>query len=275
MEDANGLNEMLLKKSIYISETGCRLWTGTDGPNGYGAAKWRSKDYLAHRLAFMCYHNVLLDQGRGTFVRRTCKQKRCIAEDHLVLQRGRNMDLHDQPVQLKRGRQDEEEPPSPEWLWDQVAATEVYEMVKANCVRSTEPNKFTGTPCLVWTFGNLLNGRPHFTIRNRSQAAYVFACEMKEGRLRPKGLVVRHACENPLCCDPNHLSFGTHRENGIDRLYHGNSKSLKLDLQKVNHIHMMHKDGISAETLANNYGVTVSTIKSVVNDRTWQTGQAA
>lgn len=37
----------------------------------------------------------------------------------------------------------------------------------------------------------------------------------------PKGLVVRHACDNPICCNPNHLDLGTQKDNMDDALIRG------------------------------------------------------
>ncbi len=32
----------------------------------------------------------------------------------------------------------------------------------------------------------------------------------------PDGMVVRHACDNPPCCNPAHLSIGTQQDNAQD-----------------------------------------------------------
>ena len=43
----------------------------------------------------------------------------------------------------------------------------------------------------------------------------------------PKGMVVMHTCDNPPCCNPEHLKLGTHLENmadcrAKDRYYYAN-----------------------------------------------------
>lgn len=36
-----------------------------------------------------------------------------------------------------------------------------------------------------------------------------------------KGLVVRHTCDNPGCCNPDHLLLGTHADNVSDKYERG------------------------------------------------------
>ena len=46
-----------------------------------------------------------------------------------------------------------------------------------------------------------------------NRLAYIFA----KGDI-PNGKIVRHTCDNPGCCNPNHLILGTHKDNVIDAI---------------------------------------------------------
>lgn len=47
------------------------------------------------------------------------------------------------------------------------------------------------------------------------------AWEAVNGRPVPEGLVVRHRCDNPPCCNPDHLEVGTHADNARDAIVRG------------------------------------------------------
>ena len=37
----------------------------------------------------------------------------------------------------------------------------------------------------------------------------------------PEGMLVRHKCDNPCCCNPNHLEIGTSQDNVDDKTRRG------------------------------------------------------
>lgn len=55
--------------------------------------------------------------------------------------------------------------------------------------------------------------------RNGLYAAHIVAYEAINGPV-PNGLVVRHLCGRPGCCNPAHLQAGTQHENWLDSLFH-------------------------------------------------------
>lgn len=52
----------------------------------------------------------------------------------------------------------------------------------------------------------------------RKVYAHRVAWELANGRPVPDGMVVRHSCDNPPCCNPAHLSIGTMLDNANDML---------------------------------------------------------
>lgn len=106
------------------------------------------------------------------------------------------------------------------------------------------------------------------TFFGKSMPSHILSCEIKNERHAVKGEVCRHLCGNPVCINPNHLQFGTPSENAVDSIVHG-SKTCKLNELSVREI----RDRIFSSTqeeLSKEYGVSVGTISSVQNNRTWK-----
>ena len=70
--------------------------------------------------------------------------------------------------------------------------------------------------CLEWQ--GTINGRGYgvLQVRGRQLRAHRRAWELSYGAI-PEGLFVCHKCDNPPCCDLDHLWLGTHQENMADR----------------------------------------------------------
>ncbi len=57
--------------------------------------------------------------------------------------------------------------------------------------------------------------------RQRRLLAHRVAWELANGKKIPRGLLVRHRCDNPPCCNPQHLLLGTHGDNIADAVARG------------------------------------------------------
>ncbi len=62
--------------------------------------------------------------------------------------------------------------------------------------------------------------------RGKKMASHRMAYIVSKGPI-PKGMLVMHTCDNPPCCNPDHLKLGTHLENMADcraknRYYYAN-----------------------------------------------------
>lgn len=62
--------------------------------------------------------------------------------------------------------------------------------------------------------------------RGKSWRAHRLVFSLAKGPI-PEGMIVMHSCDNPPCCNPDHLNLGTHLQNmtecrAKDRYYYAN-----------------------------------------------------
>jgi hypothetical protein len=90
----------------------------------------------------------------------------------------------------------------------------------------------------------------------------------------PDGLIVRHICDDPLCCEPNHLELGTHADNVQDRVQRNRSASgtrngrSKLTIEGVQVIRRRSHEPVGV--LAREFGVDPRTIRAILAGETWR-----
>ncbi len=86
--------------------------------------------------------------------------------------------------------------------------------------------------CWEWKACIGANGYGHFKIGRTPLGAHVVAYKIIKGEI-PKGMLVCHSCDNPKCCNPNHLWLGTVKDNARDKIAKGRDKSFGKSAQKV------------------------------------------
>lgn len=90
--------------------------------------------------------------------------------------------------------------------------------------------------------------------------------------------LVMHSCDNPPCCNPHHLSEGTHRENAHDRDAKGRTARRggaqcgrsKATEETVFAIRERHALGESPASLAVAFGLSESAVRAMVRRITWR-----
>jgi DNA-binding transcriptional regulator YiaG len=122
--------------------------------------------------------------------------------------------------------------------------------------------------CMLWQ-------RTQVTIHQGARvlrdAPHRVAFLLKHGEI-PQGHLVRHTCANHHCVNPEHLVLGNAADNVRDMHNHGTAHNSKLSTEHVFQIRERRQLGASFRDLAEEYGVTVDTIRNIVRLRTRREG---
>jgi hypothetical protein len=137
-------------------------------------------------------------------------------------------------------------------------------------------NKDTESGC--WHFTGALNelGYGQFSINGKMIKAHRYSYELHKGPI-PEGMCCLHACDNRKCCNPDHLSIGTHKENMQDMInknrqnkpkgsMHGRSK---LTEDQVLSIKKRIASGEKQSNIAKEFGIANCQITYIKTGTTW------
>jgi hypothetical protein len=130
--------------------------------------------------------------------------------------------------------------------------------------------------CFIITSHELnKDGYSEIMIRGRTLKIHRHIYEQCFGEI-PRGLVIRHKCDNPSCINPEHLETGTLQENIADmisrnRQAKGSKKPFsKLRECDVIEIKKMLLDGMTNRSIAKKYQVDESIISEIKNNKAWK-----
>lgn len=101
--------------------------------------------------------------------------------------------------------------------------------------------------------------------------AHRFSWAFHSQAVIPDGMVVCHSCDNPECCNPEHLRLGTHQDNQRERRSKGRhgpnrTPAAKLTESQVREIRLSNEN---QSELAARFGVTQTTVSDIKRRRSW------
>lgn len=136
--------------------------------------------------------------------------------------------------------------------------------------------KIDSSGCHVWQGHVDRAGYGRIMINRKNRRCHRVAWEMKKGPI-PPGKWILHRCDNPPCCNPDHLFLGTQTDNMVDMWAKGRHPTTvgesngrtPLTAEQAILIKSARRDKASREQLAKQYGVSWFTIQNIQLGRSW------
>lgn len=273
----SSLRDRFEQKVLRAAEDECHDWQASLTGFGHGQISVNGRPRGAHIVSWE------LERGpvpKGLCVLHTCDNARCVNVRHLYLgTRGdNNRDTHSRkrwryvpPGQgTSRKRKGGRKGPAPtapaERFWPKV-------------------DKHGGDIKPCWEFNGAVDpfGYGLFWINElgRKIVAHRVAYALHYGAF-DSTLVVRHDCDNPICCNPHHLRLGTRADNNRDRAERGRGREArqwgasnprsKLTEEKVLKIRTLAAEGITQMRIAAQFDIKQPQVSRLVRGTSWPDG---
>lgn len=136
-----------------------------------------------------------------------------------------------------------------------------------------------GPGCWLWTGWKLNSGYGETTIKGKKITVHRLSYMLAYGPI-PKGKLIMHTCDVPLCVRPDHLRLGTDADNRADsvaknRHAHGEmfKRLAKLTERKVLELRRLRRTDPKKWTgaaLGKRYGITASSATGIWLRYTWR-----
>lgn len=134
--------------------------------------------------------------------------------------------------------------------------------------------------CWPWTASKDRKGYGWFQITKTMRRAHTIAYRLTYGEA-PAGHIIRHTCDNPMCCNPSHLISGTMKDNAQDASLRNRwndrrgEKNNRAYIPKEVIIQCRsrykpysRKDGVQA--MAREFGVNHESLRDAITGRSWR-----
>lgn len=144
-----------------------------------------------------------------------------------------------------------------------VARRPVYDRIMERIVLDEK------TGCWVWTgatqragYGIIGEGR------RKLHSTHRFMYQHTRGVVLSGEEDVCHRCDNPPCCNPEHLFVGSAADNCFDMKLKGRTTS-PLTIEQVREIRARRETGESYTNIGKSFGVSKVTARNVCIGKTW------
>lgn len=142
--------------------------------------------------------------------------------------------------------------------------------------------------CWYWNNATHSFGYGYININGKNYLSHRIALIIWNDGKVEKDKFVLHSCNNPACCNPNHLRWGTQKENINDCIkagrktnpprnginppihYGTDNNNAIMDEKKVLNLREDWSNKMEAKQLSKKYGIAISTVYQIINFKSWR-----
>ena len=137
--------------------------------------------------------------------------------------------------------------------------------------------KINANGCWEWQKSRHKQGYGNLCYKRTVHLAHRISWIVFNGEIN-KEILVLHKCDNPPCCNPDHLFLGTDRDNIIDAFSKGRIErkkgedhyNSKLTNEIVLEIKKLYKQGVPQKQIAKILNVNERTVNGIASGNSWK-----
>ena len=133
--------------------------------------------------------------------------------------------------------------------------------------------------CWNWLGSIDTRGYGHLNVHGKTTRAHRYVYTLVYGEIPPggghHGTVVRHSCDNRICCNPRHLLTGSHADNMNDMKERQRRKGICIceangrAVLTPEQVRAIRVDARAYRAVAKAYGVSYAAVQRIKSGKSW------
>ena len=128
--------------------------------------------------------------------------------------------------------------------------------------------KVSETGCWEWQHNKDSRGYGMISIKGVYYRAHRYSYEYYKGAIG--GFNVLHKCDNPPCCNPDHLFLGNQNENALDMIKKGRSRVPTTPVEDILRIRKLFEEGLTRKKISEQVGVSRRVVETILSGKSWK-----